>query len=59
MLNAHTGLCSSLITLNKFYLLPLKWILNLIIKLLILDENSVNIFQNKDDLDEYNKTKGK
>jgi len=59
VLNAHTGLCSSLTTLNKFYLLPLKWILNTIIKLLILDENSVNIFQNKDDLDEYNKIKGK
>ena len=59
ILNAHTGLCSSLITLNKFSLSPLKWILKAIIKLLILDENSLNIFQNKDDLDEYTKIKGK
>ena len=59
ILNAHTGLCSSLITLKRIHLLPLKWIINSIIKFLVLNENSVNIFQNKEDLDEYIKIKGR
>ena len=59
ILNAHTGLCSSLITLKRVHLLPLKFIFDTMIRVFILDENSVNIFQNKDDLDQFNKLKGK
>ena len=59
VLNAHTGLISTISTLKKTYLLPIRFIFYLILKLLILDGNSVNIFQNKEDFDQFNKLKGK
>lgn len=59
ILNAHTGLSSILITLQRIHLLPLKLFLDSMIRVFILDENSVNIFQNEDDLDQFNKLKGK
>lgn len=59
VINAHTGLCSSLITFKKIYLFPFRWIFYSLIRLLILDEKSVNVFQNKDDLDQFNRVKGK
>ena len=58
-INAHTGLISNLTTLKRIHLLPHKWVVNTMIRFLILDENSVNIFQNNDDLDLFNKLKGK
>ena len=58
VLNAHTGLISTFSTLKKKYLLPIRFIFYSILKLLILDGNSVNIFQNKEDFDQFNKLKG-
>ena len=57
ILNSHTGLISIFSTLKKKYLFLLKWFIFKIIKILILDGNSVNIFQNKDDLDKFNELK--
>ena len=59
VLNAHTGLISTISTLKKTYLLPIRCIFYLILKIFILDGNSVNIFQNKEDFDQFNKLKGK
>ena len=59
VLNTHTGLSSFLyITLKKIYLLPFKWIFYSMMRVFILGKNSVNIFQNKDDLYQFNKLKG-
>ena len=59
VLNAHTGLISTISTLKKTYLLPFRFIFYLVLKNFILDGNSINIFQNKEDFDQFNKLKGR